>query len=79
VLSPAREVPKAQGDLRRSPRSTIVSDSQDVAGVAHAYLKCGYTQQEIADHLGVHYSTVSRRVDAVDGRRRRNTKREDGT
>jgi len=63
----------------RPRHAAILSDAKDAAGVARAHLECGYTQQEIADHLGVHYSTISRRVHAVDGRRRRNTKREDGT
>jgi putative transposase len=76
VLSPAREVPKAQAEVRRPPPSTIVSDSQDAAGIARAYLERRYTQQEIADHLGVHYSTVSRRVRAVESRRLRNTMRD---
>ncbi|MCX6093481.1 MAG: helix-turn-helix domain-containing protein [Candidatus Bipolaricaulota bacterium] len=75
MLSPAREVPKAQAEVRRPPPSTNVSDSQDSASVARAYLECGYTQQEIADHLGVHYSTISRRVRSVDNRRLRNTAR----
>ena len=37
-----------------------------------AYLSGGYTQKEIADYFGVHYSTVSRAVKQrrQDGRRR---------
>jgi hypothetical protein len=30
--------------------------------LAHAYGEYGYTMREIADHLGVHYATVSRRI-----------------
>jgi hypothetical protein len=72
ALSTAREIPKALVQVRRPPPSTIVSDPKDAAGVARAYLEHRYTQQEIADHLGVHYSTVSRRVRKhEDGKRRR--------
>jgi IS30 family transposase len=53
----------------------MVSDSKDAPGIARACLEHRYTQQEIADHLGVHYSTISRRVRAVDGHRLRNTMR----
>jgi hypothetical protein len=73
ALSPADEIPKAQLQARRPPLSSLVTDPKDAAGIARAYLGHRYTQQEIADHLGVHYSTISRGVHAVDGRRRRNT------
>jgi hypothetical protein len=79
VLSPAREIPKAQAQVRRPPLSVLVTDPKDAPGIASAYLEHRYTQQEIADHLGVHYSTISRRVRAVDGRQRRNTKRDGAT
>jgi putative transposase len=70
------EIPRAQRTAGRPSLPAIVSDPKDDAGVARAYLECGYTQQEIADHLGVHYSTVSRRVRAVESRRLRNTMRD---
>jgi IS30 family transposase len=54
----------------------MVSDSKDAPGIARAYLEHCYTQHEIADHLDVHYSTISRRVRAVDGRRLRNAMRD---
>jgi transposase len=41
-----------------------------------AYVATRYTQQQAAARLGVHYSTISRRVRAVDGRRFRNTMRD---
>jgi DNA-binding MarR family transcriptional regulator len=71
TLSTAREIPKALVQVRRSPLASIVSDPKDAAGVARAYLECGYTQQEIADHLGVHYSTISRRVREHEAEKRR--------
>jgi hypothetical protein len=76
VLSTAREIPKTQAQVRRPPLASVFTDPNDVAGVARAYLECGYNQQEIADHLGVHDSTVSRRVHAIDSCRRRNTMRD---
>jgi len=75
-LAPDREIPKTQVQVRRPPLSAFVTDPKDAAGIARAYLEYRYTQQEIADHLGVHYSTISRRVRAVDGRRLRNTMRD---
>jgi DNA-binding transcriptional regulator LsrR (DeoR family) len=47
----------------------MVSDSKDAPGIARVYLEHRYTQQEIADHLGVHYSTISQRVRALDDHR----------
>ena len=32
-----------------------------------AYRECGYKLREIADFLGVHYSTVSRRLKQQEG------------
>jgi REP element-mobilizing transposase RayT/Trp operon repressor len=72
----AREIPRAQQSVSRPALAAIITDSKDTPGIARAYLEHRYTQQEIADHLGVHYSTISRRVRAVDGRRLRNTMRD---
>ena len=72
--APDREIPKAQAGVRRPPLGTLITDSKDAAGIARAYLEHRYTQQEIADHLGVHYSTISRRVHAASGRQQRNTR-----
>jgi hypothetical protein len=71
-----RAVRSQQEVTGRPPLSAIVSDPKDGAGIASAYLECGYNQQEIADHLGVHYSTVSRRMHAIGSCRRRNTMRD---
>jgi len=68
------EIPRDQLVAGRPALIDIVSDADDAAGIARAYLEHRYTQQEIAAHLGVHYSTISRRVRAQEGviRRRRN-------
>jgi putative transposase len=65
------EIPQAQRLAARPALLDIVSDPGDAAGIACAYLEHRYTQQEIADHLEVHYSTVSRRVRMHEGGRQR--------
>jgi IS30 family transposase len=46
-----------------TPTSPPLSDSfSDPTDIASAYLGHRYTQQEIAEHLSVHYSTISRRL-----------------
>jgi IS30 family transposase len=56
-----------------------VGSPKETSGIPRAYFKHHYTQQEIANYLGVHYSTISRRVHAIDSCRRRNTMRDCGT
>jgi REP element-mobilizing transposase RayT len=58
------EIPRAQRLVDRPTLDTVVTSSKDVAGVAKAYHEHGYTMNEIAAHLGAHYSTISRRVRA---------------
>jgi len=55
-------VPRVQRLPDRPHLSAIlpVAASQETEAVSVAYLEYGYTMKEIADHLGVHYSTVSR-------------------
>jgi hypothetical protein len=53
VLSPAREIPKTQAQVRRPPLSAVVPDPKDAAGIAGAYIEHRYTQQETADHPGL--------------------------
>jgi len=57
-----REIPRAQRLVDRPALGSIVKTAKDAAGVAKAYTEYAYTQQEIATHLGVHYSTISRRL-----------------
>jgi hypothetical protein len=76
ALSPTREIPKTQAQVRRLPLSAFVSDPKDATGIARAYLEHRYTQQEVANHLGVHYSTISRRLRASCVPRARNMLRD---
>jgi len=48
------------------PLATIVTDSKVIPGIAARTSSTGTRRHEIADRLGVHYSTVSRRVRAVE-------------
>lgn len=55
------EVPHAQ---RRPapPLHVLLGDNPDDAALARAYREHRFTLKQIADYLGVHYSTVSRRI-----------------
>ena len=71
-LALAKEIPKAQ---RHAGRPSLVQafgrvkpaqrDTRDRL-IATLHLKHGYTQAQIADHLGLHYATVSRIVSRQD-------------
>jgi REP element-mobilizing transposase RayT len=63
------EIPRSQRLIGRPPLDAIVNDARDAANIARAYAEHGYTMQEIAAHLGVHYATVSRRVRAQEEQR----------
>ena len=57
------EVPQAQ---RRAPPQSLARYAKHTGtaseAMAHAFASGGYTLKEIADYVGVHYSTVSRAV-----------------
>ena len=55
-----REVPRAQRQPKAKPLEYYARLGR--AGMARAYLSGSYTMQDIAEHFGVHYSTVSRIV-----------------
>jgi len=62
--APAPEIPKIQRFADRPPLSEAFSESVSAEIIHHAYRNYGYTQREIAQHLGVHYATISRRIRA---------------
>jgi transcriptional regulator with PAS, ATPase and Fis domain len=64
VVACVAEIPRAQRLAGRPALSDVVSGADDAAAIAQAYAAHGYTMAEIAVHLGVHYSTISRRVRA---------------
>ena len=49
------------------PRDLTSKDERDKL-VTEAHLSCGYTLKEIADHLHVHYATISRAVKRTMGK-----------
>jgi DNA-directed RNA polymerase specialized sigma24 family protein len=59
------EVPRAQLEPLRRPLAEIFAAAQ--RPVAAAYRDHGYSLREIGEHLGCHYSTVSRRLRLEEG------------
>ena len=60
--SEMKEVPRLQRLVSRPSLGEIFRDTENKATIAEAYREHGYTMKEIADHLGVHYATISRRL-----------------
>jgi putative transposase len=64
----SREIPKAQRESMRPtlarllPRRALVNKEERDRLAAEAHLSHDYTLKEIADHLHLHYATVSRAV-----------------
>lgn len=62
-----REVPRAQRRALAKPLSAFADQSATRReAMAQAFLSGAYTMQEIAEHFGVHYSTVSRAVQGFE-------------
>jgi REP element-mobilizing transposase RayT len=58
-----REIPRRQTQATRLPLRAVFQRRDGQARlIAVAYRQYGYRLREIADHLGVHYATVSRRL-----------------
>ncbi len=66
-----REVPRAQRRPQPRPLSFYAAQSDRRQAMADAYLSGEYTMKAVAGHFGVHYSTVSRAVRAVEAERSR--------
>jgi putative transposase len=61
------EIPKGQRYMTRPSLGEIFKDTEGGkqkrdAGIADAVTKWGYSEREVANHLGLHYSTVSRLI-----------------
>lgn len=52
-----KEVPWRQRHVGRPPFEDLFN-----AAIHQAHVRHGYAMEEIADHLGIHYSTVSRAI-----------------
>jgi AraC-like DNA-binding protein len=59
-LTPIPEIPRAHWQPLRPPLDELLCTSENP--IPAAYRDYGYTLKEIADELGCHYSTVSRRL-----------------
>jgi DNA-directed RNA polymerase specialized sigma24 family protein len=56
------EIPQIQREGVRPPLAQIFAKASVDEAIATAYREYGYTMKAIADYLGVHYATVSRRL-----------------
>jgi len=56
------EIPREQRFVNRPSLEDIFASAEEGRAIAAAYRQHGYLLREIAAHLGVHYSTVSRRL-----------------
>jgi len=61
------EIPKGQRYVTRPSLGEIFKDAEGGkqkrdAGIAEAVTRWGYSEREVANHLGLHYSTVSRLI-----------------
>lgn len=65
-----KEVPRAQWRTVRPPLEEIVRKRGE-KGIEVAYREHGYRMREIADYLGVHYATVSRRLRDLETEKKR--------
>jgi putative transposase len=63
-----KEVPRAQRQ-RNKPSLAQVLKSSD-RGIIEAYREHGYTMKQVAEHLGVHYATISRRLRKLETRKK---------
>jgi REP-associated tyrosine transposase len=58
-----REVPRRQTQARRPELKDLLGGKRNLdSAIVAAYSRYGYRMAEIAEHLDVHYSTVSRRL-----------------
>ena len=57
-----REIPKRQRYVGRPPLARLLADRADARAVQQAVKEYGYSLKEVGEYLGIHYSTVSRRV-----------------
>jgi hypothetical protein len=65
-----REVPRPQWQAVKPPLRELLGKRGGQA-IAVAYREYGYRLREIADHLNVHYATVSRKLRALETEKKR--------
>jgi len=57
-----KEIPRIQRLTTRSSLAELFASHERDEAILKAYREHGYTMREIADYLGVHYATISRRI-----------------
>ncbi|MCK4570657.1 transposase [Candidatus Bipolaricaulota bacterium] len=62
IRSELKEISRRQRLVSRPSLAKIFRNAEDNAMIFEAYREHGYTMKEIADHLVIHYATVSRRL-----------------
>jgi putative transposase len=68
-----KEIPREQRRLGRPPLADLLRNTSLAErgrrnqGIREAVKRHGYSQREVADHLGMHYSTISRLVNERGG------------
>jgi putative transposase len=64
-----KEIPRAQRYVSRPPLSKLFSADHNITKrnkhIYTAHIKHGYTLKDIADHLNIHYTTVSKVIKGV--------------
>jgi len=67
-----KEIPRAQRFVSRPPLSSLFSADETTTvrnkHISAAHIKYGYTLKEIADHINIHYTTVSKVVRGLSGK-----------
>ena len=61
-VPPTAEIPRRQRQPHRPALPELLGAGDLDEAISLAYRSHGYTMREIAEHLGVHYATVSRRI-----------------
>ena len=67
-----KEIPRPQRYVSRPRLAKLLSKEDKTArrnrGIHSAHVKYGYTLKEIADHLEIHYTTVSKAIRSFEGK-----------
>ena len=67
-----KEIPRRQRYVNRPALSTVLSHGEHSANqIRKAVMDYGYSQKEVAEFLGVHYSTISRWVNRTSNARKK--------
>jgi putative transposase len=73
IYEEVKEIPKSQRYVNRPTLKEIFKDTEEKRlvrnrGIADAVERWGYSEREVADYLGLHYSTVSRLIKEAESK-----------